>query len=141
MALTVTTLINGTTFAAATSVIASTPAATALQATSASLTLFGKVSSPGVQAATKRIILWWAVIPYDSTDGIAAQCAKCANRLELKWGDKPGQVVVTTGLPTAAGAGYIHTWLEIPNLPFAATVTVTLVESPIALVQNDNFPG
>jgi len=136
MALTVTTLINASSKAAATPVKVANGAATALQAGSASLAPFAKVSAAGTIASAQAITLYYAVVPYDSTDGIQPQVVSMAKSLILKWSDAPEQAVVTATLPEPVTAGYLHTWLEIPSLPFAAVVTLTLVESPSTLVSN-----
>ncbi len=136
MALTVTTLVNAASKVAATPVRVANAAATALQAGSVGLTLFGKISSVGQQASTSPVRLYYAIVPYDSTDGIEPQVKSLAKFLELKWSGDPTQPAVTATPPEPVTAGYLHTWLEIPNLPFGATVTVTLVESPSTLVLN-----
>lgn len=141
MALTVTNLINALAVAAATPAPVSDATVQALTAGSASLTLFGKVSSVGKQAASNQIVLWYAVLPYNGTDGIAAQTAKVAQRLELKWSELPTQKVVSATPSIPARAGYLHYWLEVPSLPFGATVTIDLVESPVSLVDNHSQVG
>lgn len=136
MAFTVTTLVNASVKPALTPVKVANAAVTTLQTTTASVTLFGKLSAPAVGGTNSPIILYYAIVPYDGTDGIQPQTVSCANELELKWGALPGQFAVTASLPVPAAAGFLHTWLEIPNLPFAATVTITAVESTLTLVQN-----
>ena len=109
------------------------PVKTTLQAATTTVKIAARITfGDGSVRPSSNIRVRHAVSPTSYTDAATGAHAlkQDGNGVEIPHAPNGGLDIERSSEVLITGAGYHYCWLEVPLLPIAATITVTLIELP-----------
>lgn len=107
------------------------PQKVTIAATTTSFNLAARITN-GASAYDPAVapVLYWTTSPFSVTTAVAAASFRALGSIQLRPSPLGSGVASYTTPNVPAGGAYVYFWLNIPNLPAAATLDVTCVELP-----------